>query len=581
MILKTSSESGLCFVDTKDLDGESNLKEKMVNAEFLHFSEKELSEISGVIKCDMPNEYLDSWEGNVFSNNLKVNANSIIKNLLLKGSILKNTDYIIGLIVYCGFNTKIMKNAKNPRIKMSYVMKTMNFILKTVFLFQISCCALFSIAYLIFTDRKEDALATYIISSHEITVRIFVIKFFTFLVAYSHLIPISLYVAMEIVKIFQTWFIYYDNIIYDTNYNKPTYARTSELIEELGQVEFLFSDKTGTLTMNKMEFKSCFIGGVLFGDFEGDELNNIVNNKEINSNKTFNKNKIDKNINENKSSEDNNENENNAVSNQAGVVIDNDLDLKNIKAENNLNNYRKNSNNFIIENDNSVENLDYQKFIEKENVNFAGDKRIANILFNEVNENETNNAFGISDVREGDSVYYNQYAAANQNYNFGFRKNNNENPEKAQELYEKFDVLPDANLNIFEFKKKIINFFRVCTLCHSAINEKDKQGKYQFASSSPDEIAFLQGAKKNGFAFSKRTTNSIEILNSYTKEIEKWEILLEIPFDSDRQCMTMILKKKDDEMNTVHIMIKGADSKLIKMLQIDEINLHSMNSNII
>lgn len=544
----------------------------MVNADFLNFSEKELCEISGVLKCDMPNEYLDSWEGNVFSDNLKINVNSIIKNLLLKGSILKNTEYVIGLIVYCGFNTKIMKNAKNPRIKMSYVMKTMNFILKTVFLFQITCCALFSIAYLIFTDKKEDSLASYIISSHEITVRIFVIKFFTFLVAYSHLIPISLYVAMEIVKIFQTWFIYYDNILYDTQYKKPTYARTSELIEELGQVEFLFSDKTGTLTVNKMDFKSCFIGGVMFGDFEGDDLNSVENIQNAKSNKNYNRNKIDKTINDDKSSDYNNQNEAEDEEEQN----DNASDKVQKQA------FKKKPKNFIKEKNNFEENLDYEKFIEKENVNFAGDKRLANILFSEVNENEINNAFGVSEMSENENNnnFSNNYAANNPNYNFGFNKNNNENFENAHSLYEKYDVLPDANLTVMEFKKKIINFFRSCALCHSAINEKDKHGKYQFASSSPDEIAFLQGAKKNGFAFSKRTTNTIEILNSYTKEIEKWEILLEIPFESDRQCMTMILKKKDDEMNSVHVLVKGADSRLVKMLQIDEVNLISMNSNL-
>ena len=59
---------------------------------------------------------------------------------------------------------------------------------------------------------------------------------------------------MEIVKLLQSWFIYYDNLIYDIENEKPTNSRTSELIEELGQVEFLFSDKTGTLTQNIMEF---------------------------------------------------------------------------------------------------------------------------------------------------------------------------------------------------------------------------------------------------------------------------------------------------------------------------------------
>jgi len=557
LILKTSSESGLCFVDTKDLDGETNLKEKMVNAEFLEFTEKQLLEVSGVIKCDMPNEYLDSWEGNLFSDNLKVNINSVIKNLLLKGSILKNTEYVIGLLVYCGFNTKIMKNAKNPRIKMSYVMKTMNFILKTVFLFQITCCAIFSMAYLIFTERKEEDLSFYIASSHEITVKMFIIKFFTFLVAYSHLIPISLYVAMEVVKILQTWFIYFDNILYDSEFKKPTYARTSELIEELGQVEFLFSDKTGTLTINKMEFKSCFIGGVLFGDFEGEESNESLKD---NTNQKQNKNKIDKRINDDKS----NDNEINNNEDDVNIGIENDMESKN-NAKNI--NKEKNSINFIKDCNNTDENLDYEKFIQKEKLHFAGDKRIANILCSDIEENEIYNAFA------------NSGNADNQRFNYGFSKNANENLENAQTLYETFDVLPDANFTIMEFKKKIINFFRVCTLCHSAINEKDKNGKYQFASSSPDEIAFLQGAKKNGFAFSKRTTNMIEVLNSYTKEIEKWEILLEIPFDSDRQCMTMILRKKEEDLNAVHVLVKGADSKISKMLQIDELNLNSMNSN--
>jgi len=548
----------LSFVDTKDLDGETNLKEKMVNPEFLLIGKNELCHISGVIKCDMPNEYLDSWEGNLFSDNLKINTNSIIKNLLLKGSILKNTEYVIGIIVYCGFNTKIMKNTKNPRIKMSYVMKTMNFILKTVFLFQITCCLLFSLAYIIFTDKKEDYLSSYIISSHEITVRIFVIKFFTFLVAYSHLIPISLYVAMEIVKILQTWFIYFDNILYDTQYKKPSYARTSELIEELGQVEFIFSDKTGTLTVNKMEFKSCFIGGVLYGDFEQDgemiEDNYLAKRHNLKIDKSINNDEINEYNNADKSNDD-------LGDNNYQFAIKNDQ-IKNekelcVKGDNNID---------LIHESNEENDIDYEKYIEKEKLHFAGDRRIANILTKDVEENEIQNAFN-----------YSYYSISN-NKNDRNNNFNNDFNEPSDNLYEKFNVLPDSNLTILEFKRKLINFFRICVLCHSAINEKDKNGKYKFASSSPDEIAFLQGAKTNGFTFSKRTTNMIEINNSYTKQLEKWEILLEIPFESDRQCMTMILKKYDDETNLVHIMVKGADNKIAKMLKIEQINMNSMNS---
>jgi P-type E1-E2 ATPase len=66
------------------------------------------------------------------------------------------------------------------------------------------------------------------------------------------MIPISLYVALELVKISQGILIYYDNEIYDITINKPTICRATDLIEELGQVEFIFSDKTGTLTQNDM-----------------------------------------------------------------------------------------------------------------------------------------------------------------------------------------------------------------------------------------------------------------------------------------------------------------------------------------
>ena len=82
----------------------------------------------------------------------------------------------------------------------------------------------------------------------------FFIKFLTYWVAYSHLIPISLYVVLEMIKIGQAWLIGKDMDIYDpeTGYSL---CRNSDLIEEMGQVEFIFSDKTGTLTCNVMDFK--------------------------------------------------------------------------------------------------------------------------------------------------------------------------------------------------------------------------------------------------------------------------------------------------------------------------------------
>jgi len=183
-----------------------------------------------------------------------------------------------------------MRNAKSPPLKMSNVMKTMNKLLLSVFVFQILICTGFSLANFLFRFSNNKFIEIYIEINQLTTITSIIGKFFTFLVAYSHLIPISLYVAMEILKLVQSWLVFYDNVMFDTDAGKAAQAKTSELIEELGQVEFVFSDKTGTLTQNKMEFKKCLIGGRIYGDTWADdnerandvEIRNFVNKYSIN-----------------------------------------------------------------------------------------------------------------------------------------------------------------------------------------------------------------------------------------------------------------------------------------------------------
>jgi P-type E1-E2 ATPase len=71
------------------------------------------------------------------------------------------------------------------------------------------------------------------------------------------MIPISLYVAIELLKLGQGYFVNQDVRMYDLETESFARCRNSDLIEELGQVEMVFSDKTGTLTMNKMIYKKC------------------------------------------------------------------------------------------------------------------------------------------------------------------------------------------------------------------------------------------------------------------------------------------------------------------------------------
>jgi phospholipid-transporting ATPase len=83
---------------------------------------------------------------------------------------------------------------------------------------------------------------------------------------YNNLIPISLIVTMEVVKFQQAQLINSDLDMYYPKTDTPALCRTSSLVEELGQIEYVFSDKTGTLTRNEMEFRCCSVGGVAYAD---------------------------------------------------------------------------------------------------------------------------------------------------------------------------------------------------------------------------------------------------------------------------------------------------------------------------
>lgn len=91
------------------------------------------------------------------------------------------------------------------------------------------------------------------------------INFFTYWIAYSHMIPISLYVVIELLKIGQAKVINGDVKMYYKDDGYFGLCRNSDLIEEMGCVEFVFSDKTGTLTQNKMEFKKISVNGKVYG----------------------------------------------------------------------------------------------------------------------------------------------------------------------------------------------------------------------------------------------------------------------------------------------------------------------------
>ena len=188
------------------------------------------------------------------------------KQLLYRGTFLKNTKWIYGLAILTGRNTKIVMNSGTAAEKMSQIERKVNKILGFILCIQGTLCLVCAICYGVFRNRNIDRL-DYINWPTQFNVGLD--SFFIFLsyfVLLNTMIPISLIVSIEVVKFAQKIFIEKDHLLFSELRKKGVSVKSASLNEELGQIEYVFSDKTGTLTMNLMEFKIAVIAEQMYGD---------------------------------------------------------------------------------------------------------------------------------------------------------------------------------------------------------------------------------------------------------------------------------------------------------------------------
>lgn len=272
VLLASSEPEGLCYIETANLDGETNLKIKQAIPETASLvSSSDLGRMGGKIKSEHPNSSLYTYEATLTmqagagEKELALNP----EQLLLRGATLRNTPWIHGVVVFTGHETKLMRNATATPIKRTKVEKQMNLLVLmlvgTLLVLSVVC----TVGDLVMRSVNESSLQYLNLSSTNtvgLVAKQFAEDMVTYWVLFSALVPISLFVTVELVKYWHGILINDDLDIYHDLTDTPANCRTSSLVEELGMVEYIFSDKTGTLTCNMMEFKQCSIFGKMYAE---------------------------------------------------------------------------------------------------------------------------------------------------------------------------------------------------------------------------------------------------------------------------------------------------------------------------
>ena len=261
VFLASSEENGVGYIETSSLDGEKNLKQRKAFAKTESMlKEKEIIRMFCLVEVEPPNPRLYQFNAMIHFENKKHPLDK--NNLLLNGAVLRNTQWVIGLAVYTGRETKLRMNLMDRTFKQSTVEAKVNRYILFIILLQMGMCAATAVLAAMSADKWR--LHTYFSADFPGYIN-GVILFFTYFLLLNTMLPISLIVSLEIVKVIQAFFMEKALDMYSLHRDQPCKVFSSSLNEELGMIKHIFTDKTGTLTCNKMKFRFCTIGQRLYG----------------------------------------------------------------------------------------------------------------------------------------------------------------------------------------------------------------------------------------------------------------------------------------------------------------------------
>ena len=295
--LACSGDEGSCYVSTANLDGETNLKirtaapcsqralcegldglapQRSDSLPLLDHAVSRLAAVGGGVCAEAPKKSIHNFNGSVSSGAAGEGGAAgagvplTAANFLLRGTQLRNTAWCMGVVVYTGRETRMAMNSRKAPSKVANVERTINTTLGVVVGAQVLLALIGDIMHNLTLERFMGFWYLYPLrQKDDVILNEWIASWLTFFVLFSNLMPISLYATMEVCNFSQAYFIKSDLDMYDEGSDCPANARSTNLGHELGQVSYIFSDKTGTLTQNVMKLKQVFLAGQVFGSPTG------------------------------------------------------------------------------------------------------------------------------------------------------------------------------------------------------------------------------------------------------------------------------------------------------------------------
>ncbi|CAH1777133.1 unnamed protein product [Owenia fusiformis] len=554
LILRSKEDYGICKTETANLDGETNLKQRQ--------SVRGLNDVERVgpvqfthrVQCELPNAEIYKFHGSIVPDGAeKIPLTK--DNILIRGCTLRNTDFVEGLVLYAGHDTKAMLNNTGPRYKCSKLERFMNrSVIWCVILLALLCIG-GAIGSSVWQGHfpqtiREQGRVLFIPSGPSPQAQGFIV-FWTYIIILQVLIPLSLYVSLELVKLGQIFFLYEDIHLYHAETNKRLEPRALNITEDLGQVEVILSDKTGTLTENKMEFKKCSIGGVSYEappaeigitplSGESSRANSTVSASE--SSASFKR----------SSKHDVNEDLMDHITN---------LSLESLESQDHTcpELYKIHHFAFLLAICNTVvvsshphyDKMNASGLIVDDATSLHKDSLIENTMKNSTTkEHNTTN-----DQSQPQLLRFSKFINSPKLK----RKQIHDTPHASSQCYETVDPMSLGD------NRPSRNTQQHDTECASESGNSSsvEVDKLLYESESPDELALVQVASQYGVSLLKRSIDMVHVAFPNGDDCQL-EILDVLPFDSVRKCMSVIFKHPIS--GDIILYCKGADSIIMHRL---------------